>query len=88
MLDKLRQAIEKFHECQAEFHERVSVFDSKTMWLGWVYVFKIKGRPDARLCYGWKSADGRLQGFPNIPPIESPVDAVRASLLADRNLFS
>ena len=87
MLEQLRQAIEKFHKCQAEFHERVSVFDSKTMWLGWVCVFKINGRPDADLCYGWKSADGRFLGFLNVPPIKSPVDAVRSSLIAYLKLF-
>ena len=91
MLQELRQAIEKFHKCQAKFDERVSVFlpfDSKTTWDSWVYVFKIEGRADADLCYAWRSTDRRLQGFLNIPPIKSPIDAVWASLLADRNLFA
>jgi hypothetical protein len=54
-----------------------------------VEVFDLNGHPKAKRAYGWTHLDGnqdereRFVAVLEIPPVESPVTAVRASIVAD-----
>jgi hypothetical protein len=80
-------AIERRHGCQARLREVVGIdeqIDGKTLWKGKVYVFTLNGHPRATVAYGWLAPS---VGSPaivehtvlGIPPIDSPMDAIRAS---------
>ena len=53
------------------------------------YIVDIAGHPKATKCYGWSHAEGendegeRFVTVLEIPPVDSPVTAVRASIVAD-----
>jgi len=89
--DELRQAVERLHKCRATLREVVPVverFEGQTAWEGVVHVFDVKGHPTATTCYAWSSSvEGserrRFYAVPKVPPIASPGDAVRASIVAD-----
>ncbi len=91
MDEGLKQAVERLHQCQASFIEDVAVvekFGDKTVWQGIVSIFGIKGHPQADKCYAWSSPlEGRTKrryyAVLNIPPIDSPEKAVRASIVHD-----
>jgi hypothetical protein len=64
-----------------------AAIDSKTVWDGIVHVFKIDGHPQARKAYAWSSPiEGsdkrRFFAVLHLPPVTSPVDAVRAAIVA------
>ena len=90
-LDDIRNAVERLHDCKASFVEEVAVvekFGDKTVWSGVVFVFKIKGNPQANICYAWASeVEGstkyRYYAVLHIPPVDSPEKAVRASIVQD-----
>ena len=87
----LQQAVEQLHQCQATFQEIVPVverFEGKTVWEGNVHVFNLKGHPTASLCYAWASPveEAERQKFYavlHVPPVTSPVAAIRASIVSD-----
>ena len=89
----LQQAVESLHKCQATFREVVPVverFDGKTVWEGEVHVFALKGHQTASICYAWASlVEGsekqKFYAVLHIPPVTSPVEAVRASIISDFN---
>lgn len=64
-------------------------FRGETLWKGDVEAFAITGHPKAERCYAWSHADGktdsdeRFVAVLEIPPVESPETAVRASIVAD-----
>ena len=84
--------MEHLHKCSARYtgsapvHE---IFRGETVWKGDVEVFEIAGHPKAKRCYGWSHLDGdndegeRFVTVLEIPPVDSPVTAVRASIVAD-----
>lgn len=58
------------------------------MWEGVVQVFEISGNPDAATAYAWSSPvkgsdNRRVFTVLHIPPIGSPVAAVRAAIVAE-----
>ena len=65
------------------------VFQGKTAWQGVVEVFDLTGHPKAKRTYAWSHLDGdkdqstRYVAVLEIPPVESPQTAVRASILSD-----
>ena len=87
----LHQAIERLHGCQATFREVVTVterFEGQTVWEGDVHVFDLQGHPAASLCYAWASPmEGsekqKFYAVLHIPPVTSPLEAVRASIVRD-----
>jgi hypothetical protein len=91
-LDRLKLAIEHLHNCGAHYlrtepvHE---IFKGQTVWKGEVEVFGLSGHPRAKRAYGWIHREGkndegeRFVAVLEIPPVESPVTAVRASIMAD-----
>jgi len=66
----------------------VEMFGEETVWGGVVSVFEIKGQPQTTKCYSWSSSiEGstkrRYYAVLQIPPVNSPEKAVRASIVFD-----
>jgi len=66
-------------------------FGGKTVWEGIVHVFKIYGHPQANQAYAWSSPiEGsdkrRFFAVLHRPPITSPVEAVRAAIIAEHKV--
>jgi len=88
-LMELQQAVENLHNCHAKHREQVWVIEQykdQTVWEGPVEIFNIEVHPQATVCYAWSSAiEGsekrRFYAVLHIPPVESPEDAVRASIV-------
>ena len=95
-INDLARAIEKLHAAKASFlvsepvHQR---FRGVSVWHGVVSTFELKEHPSATKCYAWSvpPEDGgqvRFYAVLHVLPVDSPVKAVRASLVADsRALF-
>lgn len=89
---ELKRAVESQHGCTATLAQSVPVHESfggKTVWEGLVHVFRIQGHPKATTAYAWSSPfDGsdkrRFFAVLHVPPIKSPVDAVRAAIVAEQ----
>jgi hypothetical protein len=66
-----------------------STIGGKTVWEGIVHVFNLAGHPTAKQAYAWSSpiegSDKRrfFAGL-HVPPITSPVEAVRAAIVAEQ----
>jgi hypothetical protein len=78
------------HGCEARHVESVPVretFQGATVWEGEVQVFDVTGHSTARRCYAWSHAtEGSRRRFYAVlhaPPVDSPVAAVRVSIVAD-----
>jgi hypothetical protein len=89
-IEDLRLAVETMHECKAvhsgsfPFKE---TFRSAIVWEGVVEAFDLTGHPKAKRCYAWSYLDGRETRYTTvleIPPVDSPATAVRASIIADK----
>jgi hypothetical protein len=88
---QLKNAVESQHGCTATLAQSVPVketFGGSTVWEGIVHVFKINGHPQANQAYAWSSPiEGsdkrRFFAVLHLPPITSPVEAVRAAIVAE-----
>jgi len=88
---ELKAAVERMHACNARFVESVPVsetFEGRQVWRGTVHVFAIEGRPDASRCYAWSSpiegsTKRRFFAVLHVPPINSPLAAVRAAIVKE-----
>lgn len=89
--DQLKAAVESQHGCTATLTQSVPVKEThggKTVWEGVVHVFRIHGHPKAQQAYAWSSPiEGsdkrRFFAVLHVPPITSPVEAVRAAIVAE-----
>ncbi len=65
------------------------MFRGQTVWKGEVEVFSLTGHPKAKRCYAWphrtgpNNNDARVVAVLEIPPVESPETALRASIVRD-----
>jgi hypothetical protein len=91
-IERLQMVIRQLHGCDTNWIESAPVhelFQGQTVWKGFVEVFSLSGHPKAKKAYAWSHPDGpddtgeRFVAVLEIPPVESPVTAVRASILAD-----
>jgi hypothetical protein len=91
-ISRLQVAVEQLHGCGAIYRETVpvlEVFRGQTVWQGEVEVFDLSGHPKAKRAYGWSHREGkndegeRFVAVLEIPPVVSPITAVRASIMAD-----
>src|SRR5580693_1039543 len=90
--DQLKQAVEGQHGGTASLvaAEPVKeVFQGKTVWEGVVHVFDLEGHPSATRAYAWSSpVEGsdrrRFYAVLHLGGIRSPLDAVRAAIVAER----
>jgi hypothetical protein len=89
--DDLRRAVESMHSCRATFVQSVPVreiFHGAPVWEGVVHVFDLEGHPTASRAYAWcSSIEGsekrRFFAVLQLGAIKSPVDAVRAAIVAE-----
>jgi hypothetical protein len=89
--NELKKAVESQHGCTATFVQSAPVketFEGATVWDGVVHVFQIHGHPQASKAYAWSSPiEGsdkrRFFAVLHMPPITSPVEAVRAAIVAE-----
>jgi hypothetical protein len=89
--DQLKQAVEGQHGGTAVLVDALpvkEVFDGKTVWEGIVHVFDLEGHPKATRAYAWSSpVDGssnrRFYAVLHLGGIRSPLDAVRAAIVAE-----
>jgi hypothetical protein len=91
-LDRLKLAVENLHKCSACYLRTQWVNETvrgNTVWIGDVEVFALTRHPKAKICYAWKHRDGkkdqgeRFVAVLEIPPVDSPQTAVRASVVLD-----
>ena len=89
--DELHKAVENMHGGNAELLQSVPVsetFQGNRVWEGVVHVFKLTGHPKATRAYAWSSpieGSEKRRFFAVLAiPIFSPVDAVRAAIVAER----
>lgn len=84
----IQKAVEKAAECPAKHLESVAVvegFRNQTIWEGIVEIFALEGHVKAERTYGWQTgqgADAQFTAVLEIPPVDSPNTAVRASIAA------
>jgi hypothetical protein len=87
----LARAVESQHCGRATLAQTVPVretFQGHTVWEGVVHVFDLEGHPKATRAYAWSSAiDGsdkrRYYAVLGIGAIKTPLDAVRAAIVAE-----
>jgi hypothetical protein len=91
-LARVQVAVSQLHNCGATYVETVpvnEVFRGQTVWQGEVEVFDLNGHPKAKRAYAWSHREGkndegeRFVAVLEIPPVVSPVTAVRASIMSD-----
>ena len=88
-LPELQEAVERLHSCHAVLRSVATVIEiseGKTVWEGSVHVFDIRDHPEANTCYSWSSpvkdsTKRRYYAILKLPPVESPSDAVKASIV-------
>lgn len=89
--EQLKRAIESLYDCTATPSQVVPVcekFREKTVWDGIVHVFDLEGHPSATRAYAWSSPiEGsdkrRFFAVLHLGGIRSPLDAVRAAIVAE-----
>ena len=91
-IEALQDAILRIHKCEAHHIKSIPVneqFKGQTVWQGVVEVFELINHPKAKICYAWghhteaKDIKSRYVTVLGIPPVDSPVAAVRASIVSD-----
>jgi hypothetical protein len=89
-LAHLQKAIKVTHDCDSKHVEQVpvrEVYQGKTVWEGNVEVFDLIGHAKAKRCFAWAYdvEDGsRTLAVLELPPVISPITAVRAAIAAGR----
>ena len=90
---RVQVAVSQLHDCGAAYVRTVpvhEVFRGQTVWQGEVEVFDLTGHPKAKRAYAWSHREGeddegeRFVTVLEIPPVESAITAVRASIIADK----
>lgn len=89
--EHLKQAVESQHGGTATFVQSIPVketFGGKTVWVGVVSVFDLKDNRNAKRAYAWSSpiegsTKRRFFAVLHTERINSPVEAVRAAIVAE-----
>ena len=89
--EQLKRAVESQHGGKAKLVTKLPVketFEGKIVWEGVVHIFDLGGHPRATRAYAWSSpVDGsdrrRFYAVLHLGGIRSPLDAVRASIVAE-----
>lgn len=91
--DELKKAVESQHGGKATLLQAAPVretFKGETAFEGVVHIFHLEGSPSgAERAYAWSTlldeATGRRRFYAvlGVPPINSPIDAVRAAIVAE-----
>ena len=89
----LQKAVERMHTCEATLAQSVPVTETPDgntiVWEGVVHAFDLKGHMAANRAYAWSSPiEGsdkrRFFAVLHQPPVTSPVEAVRAAVVAEQ----
>jgi hypothetical protein len=91
-VDQLNQAVEGQHGGTATLVDALPVkelFQGQTVWEGVVHVFDLDGHPRATRAHAWSSPveGSERRGFYavlHLGGIRSPLDAVRAAIVAEQ----
>ena len=81
----IQHAIHETHGSRSRLLRREHVhetFEGKTVWEGEVLVFRLLDHPSAYKCYAWE-VDDQVTAVLHTGPVDSPIKAVRASILAE-----
>jgi hypothetical protein len=89
--DQCKKAVEQMHGGSAQLFQSVPVretFEGKPVWEGVVHVFDLAGHPTATRAYAWSSpiegsTKRRFFAVLHTDRINSPLEAVRAAIVAD-----
>ena len=84
-IEGFQHAIRETHGAKARLLSRETVaehFEGQPVWWGEVLVFELEGHPTASRCYAWE-VGGTVTAVLHTGPVDSPVKAVRASILAE-----
>jgi hypothetical protein len=89
---QLKKAIESQHGGTATLAQSIPIletFEEQPVWEGIVHVFDLEGHPKTTRAYAWSSpiegsTKRRFFAVLHIPPITSPLDAVRAAIVAEQ----
>jgi hypothetical protein len=94
-IQELKQLIRELYGTDSTHVDTVPVnetFQGKTVWAGMVEVFELHDHPKATHAYAWAHETDNPE-FPirhitvlKIPPVESPVTAVRAAISQELSL--
>ncbi len=87
-VEELKQAVERMHGGTATFVQSVPIdenFGGLPVWQGAVHIFDLADNPKATRAYAWSSpiegsTKRRFFAVLHIPPITSPVEAVRTAI--------
>ena len=82
---QFRHAIRKMHgsESQLVGRERIhEIFEGETVWQGEVLIFDLLDNQISTRCYAWE-VDGQVTAVLHTGPIDSPLTAVQATILAE-----
>ena len=88
-LAHLQKAIKSLYGADSKHVETVAVmetFEGKTVWEGDVEVFDLTNHPKAKRAYAWAYdvvTGSRTLAVLELPPVISPLTAVRAAIMAD-----
>ena len=90
--DELLTAIENRAKCGAVYLQTQPVklsMDGKALWKGKVEVFQLKDHPLAKLAFGWGVENDQKKmeyvTVIGIPPLDSPLSAVKAFVASRRS---
>ena len=89
---ELQSAVESMHSCRAKLVRSVPLRETvpgAPVWEGVVHVLDVQGHPKATRAYAWSSpTEGnekpRIFAVLQLGAIKTPVDAVRAAIVAER----
>jgi hypothetical protein len=89
--DQLKRSIESQHGGTATLAQSVPVretLEGQPVWEGIVHIFDLEGHPKATRAYAWSSpiegsTKRRFFAVLHMGAIRSPVDAVRAAIVAE-----
>jgi hypothetical protein len=89
-IERLKKVIRDLYGCESRHEACIDVnhtFEDITIWQGAVEVFSLVNHPTAKIAYAWsyKNDAGKMRYIAVLeaPPINSPIDAVRASIFAE-----
>jgi hypothetical protein len=89
-ITELKDAIRATHGCESLHVESVpvkEVFEDQTTWEGTVEVFDLIGHRQATRAYAWSYRDGnqnKTMAVLEIPPVDSPENAVKVAIASKR----
>ncbi len=83
-IEFLQTAFKRGHNVETIHVQSVPIretFKGQIVWEGIVEVFEIKNHPQTKIGYGWVAQDTPVKRYATVlavPPVNSPLDAVRA----------